>query len=1026
MVGNVRSRDGSRLHLLRGRPRSLFALALTVTLGLTWLGGATAGVTAAAAASAGTKTTANARANATGFGGHGGQGSGKAIGRSRVVRTAKPPVLTAAERALQLRTKARPVFGAAKSNGSNAKQGSAARPTSVATGGAKTTAGPAASPSASSDFDYFRSQSVSPGAGNSGVDEPSTANDGNVVLYTGNWYAAMSTDSGHSFTYVNPYTLGPTPSLPNGGFCCDQVAIHDVTYGVTAWGLLYCNVTDCTNGVGDNIIRLAVARNQADLASSTFDYYDFSAQTFGFPAGDWLDYPHFGANNGSLMLTMNVFNGGSFVTSIMVKFDTSAFTSGSWSAGWYYNNQDFTWTPTDNSTDTWSYWAATAYNNNGLIRVYNWPPNTDYTHVSWNDFSVNFNYEWKNGSCAAPDGNNWCAFDDSRVKTGGEVGTSTVYFMWDAKQGGGFAYPYVDYASFDVHTGPATSVSESQIWNSGYAWAFPGMGVDSRGHLGVSIAIGGGTWGYPGSQFLIDDDISGGWNAFGLDSGSHSNTRWGDYLTARAATTGTSIGDTWIAAGFTLHDDGSGHAVTAPSFYWVGRNRDDPFTPSWYYDYSNAYTEGASSNAYTGIFSGPSNCTCDYYAYNYWGDGGADSASLYNYTQGLFALYGPHTYAEEGNYTTTMYAYDLWGGAASGSGSAAVSDAPLNGTGASISAITGQSLTKVVANFTDADPAGAVSDYSATINWGDATSSAGTITSGFQVTGTHTYTHQGTYTISTTINDVGGASTTATGSATVVSKPVVKSVSPVAGPLGGGNTVTIGGSHFNGATSVKFGGTAATNLTVVSSTKITVKAPAHAAGQVDVRVTTPLGTSAISAADHYTYEAAPTITSVSPIAGPLGGGKTVTIIGTNFIGATAVSFGATAATNFTVVSATKITAKTPAETAGRVDVRVTTPSGTSAVVAADHYTYEAAPTITSVSPTSGTHLGGTTVTIIGTNFIGTSAVKFGSALATNVTVVSATKITATSPAHATGLVDVHLTTPSGTSAITTHDHYTYT
>jgi large repetitive protein len=53
-------------------------------------------------------------------------------------------------------------------------------------------------------------------------------------------------------------------------------------------------------------------------------------------------------------------------------------------------------------------------------------------------------------------------------------------------------------------------------------------------------------------------------------------------------------------------------------------------------------------------------------------------------------------------------------------------------------------------------------------------------------------------------------------------------------------------------------------------------------------------------------------------------------------------------------------------------------------------------------------------------------VKFGSALATNVTVVSATKITATSPAHATGLVDVHLTTPSGTSAITTNDHYTYT
>src|SRR5260370_28907999 len=82
------------------------------------------------------------------------------------------------------------------------------------------------------------------------------------------------------------------------------------------------------------------------------------------------------------------------------------------------------------------------------------------------------------------------------------------------------------------------------------------MGVNGRGALGVSLQVGGGTWGYPGSQFLINDDISGGWSAQFLDSGSHANNRWGDFLTARAATTGTSIGDTWIAGGFTLPDSG--------------------------------------------------------------------------------------------------------------------------------------------------------------------------------------------------------------------------------------------------------------------------------------------------------------------------------------------------------------------------------------------------------------------------------------------------------------------------------------
>ena len=58
---------------------------------------------------------------------------------------------------------------------------------------------------------------------------------------------------------------------------------------------------------------------------------------------------------------------------------------------------------------------------------------------------------------------------------GGEVGASTVYMMWDAKQGGGFNYPYVQYASFNVSSGPATSISVGSIWNASYAWAYPGM-----------------------------------------------------------------------------------------------------------------------------------------------------------------------------------------------------------------------------------------------------------------------------------------------------------------------------------------------------------------------------------------------------------------------------------------------------------------------------------------------------------------------------------------------------------------------
>lgn len=89
--------------------------------------------------------------------------------------------------------------------------------------------------------------------------------------------------------------------------------------------------------------------------------------------------------------------------------------------------------------------------------------------------------------------------------------------------------------------------------------------------------------------------------------------------------------------------------------------------------------------------------------------------------------------------------------------------------------------------------------------------------------------------------------------------------------------------------------------------------------------------------------AAPTITAVAPNAGALAGGTIVTVTGTQFIGLTgaaAVKFGATNATSYTVLSPTALTATSPSGT-GTVDIRVTNPIGTSAIVVADQFTYSA-------------------------------------------------------------------------------------
>jgi hypothetical protein len=81
--------------------------------------------------------------------------------------------------------------------------------------------------------------------------------------------------------------------------------------------------------------------------------------------------------------------------------------------------------------------------------------------------------------------------------------------------------------------------------------------------------------------------------------------------------------------------------------------------------------------------------------------------------------------------------------------------------------------------------------------------------------------------------------------------------------------------------------------------------------------------------------------------------------------------------------------------------------------------------VSAVSPVSGPSAGGTVVTVTGSNLSGATAVKFGTAAATNVTVNSPTSITATAPAGST-TVDVTVTTPGGTSRAGPGDQFTYT
>ncbi|WP_157801273.1 IPT/TIG domain-containing protein [Sphingobium sp. LB126] len=265
---------------------------------------------------------------------------------------------------------------------------------------------------------------------------------------------------------------------------------------------------------------------------------------------------------------------------------------------------------------------------------------------------------------------------------------------------------------------------------------------------------------------------------------------------------------------------------------------------------------------------------------------------------------------------------------------------------------------------------------------------------------------------------------------TITVVPSITGISPNSGRTAGGTSVAIIGTGFSTTpanNTVAFGAAGNGTVTAATATSLTVTTPASSSGAVSVTVT--VGGQTTVTGQTFTYVAGPTVTSISSVSGPTGGGQIVTITGSGFAAANttgAVKFGAANAT-YTINSDTQITATSPANSAGTYDITVTTVGGTSTTNAGDQYTYVAAPTVTSISQTSGPTGGGTMVTITGTGFSfanATGAVKFGAANATY-TIHSNTQITATAPANGAGTYDITVTTPGGTSATNAADQYTY-
>lgn len=184
--------------------------------------------------------------------------------------------------------------------------------------------------------------------------------------------------------------------------------------------------------------------------------------------------------------------------------------------------------------------------------------------------------------------------------------------------------------------------------------------------------------------------------------------------------------------------------------------------------------------------------------------------------------------------------------------------------------------------------------------------------------------------------------------------PTISTLTPASGVSSGGTTVVITGTHLFSTREVFFGGTAAASFTVDSDSQVTAVTRAQTNGTVNVTVTNSAGISTPVPGNQFTFfSPVPVVTSVSPAAGPIAGGDTVTITGMRFTGTFRVTFGGVAVP-FTRNSDSQITVVTPAWSSlmtpaagsggaggpgGVVDVQVTTDVDTSVISGADHYEY---------------------------------------------------------------------------------------
>ena len=366
---------------------------------------------------------------------------------------------------------------------------------------------------------------------------------GNVAMLSYNTRVQLSTDGASTYTERDPSTIFPSGPATDAsgnrldnGLCCDQVLQYVPQIDRFIWLMQFCGTgANCLLGI--NKVRIASASPQDIINSrgTAWTYWDLTSATFNLGTTT-MDYPDLSVGDNFLYFSADAVGTGLLVVRIPLNEIRDSLTI----------NMNYT-NPSDGgvaygghisqNTGNEVYWAG--HVNNSQMRIFSMAEGSG--QYFWRDVNVG---TWPNGtiSSIAQDGTtDWLqylgnTFPGNAVLGITRRGNNEVWFAWTASAGSGFPRAHVQVV--EINNNNYSVISQWQIWNNDYGFAFPSLCTNAQQEVGISLAWGGNqNWANHAVGILGDFVV---WYPELSDTAIN---RWGDYVSVRRNTPSSMLFD---------------------------------------------------------------------------------------------------------------------------------------------------------------------------------------------------------------------------------------------------------------------------------------------------------------------------------------------------------------------------------------------------------------------------------------------------------------------------------------------------